>query len=214
VALLRHGSKGTHRRLSGNSYHACVHDDERTREMRFWKGFIMTVALVAIAASASAQTPPRAVAVFWDEAATQQYATLAGGINVFHTAYVFIVNNWEHVGGVSFMLEVDPRVQIMGAMYPEAIKFGEPTEGVSIGFMNCHYGWYGEPILATVLTLWTGTELMTNAEIKVVDHPHEQGIKISDCQGQLADAEGWSAYLTVAVDNDDTSWGAFKAMYR
>jgi hypothetical protein len=55
---------------------------------------------------------------------------------------------------------------------------------------------------------------MSNAEIKVVDHPTEGGILISDCTGTFTMAEGWSAFLTVTVDNDETSWGEVKGLYR
>jgi hypothetical protein len=102
----------------------------------------------------------------------------------------------------------------MGATYPDAIKFGEPTEGVSIGFTDCRPAWDGQPILAAILTLWTGTELMTDAEIKVVAHPREGAVLISDCLGQLTPADGYSCYLTVAVDDGDVSWGNVKALYR
>ena len=66
----------------------------------------------------------------------------------------------------------------------------------------------------SLVKLWTGAELMTNAEIEVVDHPREAGIYITDCEGYLTPVEGLTSFLTITVDDDDTSWGEVKTLYR
>jgi hypothetical protein len=170
--------------------------------MKVWKGFII-VAVLALATTAIAQPSGKAIGVFFDEEATQQF-----------TVYVYAVNCHQQVGGAAFKMNFDPRVNVWAVDYPNAIKFGEPADGVSIGFTDCRPSWGGVPIEICVLTLWTGAELMTNAEIKVVDHPGEGGILIADCTGAFTMAEGMSAFLTVTVDDDDTSWGEVKSLYR
>jgi hypothetical protein len=180
--------------------------------MKVWKSIFVAVAVLALAVPAFAQG--KAIGVFFDEDATQQFASVMGGTNVYHTAYVYAVNCHQQVGGVAFKLNMDPRVHVWSAEYPNAIKFGEPEDGVAIGFTDCRPAWGGVPIQIMVLSLWTGNELMSNAEIKVVDHPTEGGILISDCTGTFTMAEGWSAFLTVTVDNDETSWGEVKGLYR
>ena len=79
--------------------------------MKSWKGIIVMAALVALAASASAQPTGKAIAVFWDDEATQQFASMQGGTNVYHTAYVFAVNCHQQIGGMAFKLDLDPRIE-------------------------------------------------------------------------------------------------------
>ena len=179
--------------------------------MKVWKGIFVVLAIVAMAATASAQT--KTIGVYWDEDATMQFATRNGGVSHYHTAYVFACDCNQQLGGVSFKLDIDPRISLMSAEYPNAIKFGEPQSGISIGFTDCRPAWNNDDILCAELTLWTGMELMTDAEIKVVAHPIE-GLKVADCDAGLSDATGTSAFLTVTVDDDNTSWGHVKSLYR
>ena len=180
--------------------------------MRFWKGILVMVTAMALAVPAVAQQP--AIGVFFDEGATQQFAEFEGGTTQFHTAYVFAVDLDQMVGGMSFLVELDTAIHLMTTEYPNAINVGDPKDGVGIGFQQCRAGWGGTPVMGCILTLWTGTELITNGELRVVAHPHEGGIMISDCDGYLTPVSGLTSFLSITVDDEDTSWGAIKALYQ
>ena len=182
--------------------------------MKSWKCILVTLAVVALASSAFAQLHGPGIGVYFDEAGTQQFASLPGGNTQYHTAYVYAVNADLWVGGMAFKLDMDPRIGVMAAEYPNAIKLGEPDSGVSIGFSDCRNGHVGNIVLGCILTLWTGTQLMTNAEIKVVDHPTEGGILLADCDAELFPVQGFSAFLTITVDAEPTTWGGVKGLYR
>jgi len=182
--------------------------------MRFWKGILMAVALVTFATTAWAQPTQPAIGVFFDDQASSIWADFPGGVTQFHTAYVFAVNLDQMVGGMAFKLDMDPAIHVMGSEYPEAVNMGEPKDGVGIGFQDCKSAYDGEPVLGCVMTLWTGNSLLANAEIRVVAHPGESGIMISDCDGNLTPVSGLTSFLSVTVDNESTSWGAVKTLYK
>jgi len=182
--------------------------------MKSWKSILVTVAVVCLASSAFAQFHGPGIGVFFDEDATQSVVNLEGGITQYHTAYVYAVNADQWVGGMAFKLELDERIHIMAVEYPNAIKLGEPDMGVSIGFSDCRCGYLGMNVLGAVLTLWTGNELITNGSIRVVANPDEGGILLSDCEGALSSVSGWTSFLSVTVDDDATSWGEIKDLYR
>jgi len=182
--------------------------------MRTWQGILLTLAVLALAVPAAAQPAPPAIGVFFDTDATQQYASVSGGTNVFHTAYVFAVNLNQMVGGMAFRLLTDPAIHLMITEYPDAVSIGDPKDGVGIGFQMCQPGWSGTPVLGCTLTLWTGTELITNGELRVVANPDEGGIMISDCDGNLTAVSGLTSFLSVTVDNGSTTWGAVKGLYK
>jgi hypothetical protein len=179
--------------------------------MRTWKCILVAAAVVALASPAFAGGT---IGVYFDEAGTQQVGTFEGGLTQYHTAYVIVVGADQWVAGAAFKLNLDPRINVMSAEYPDAIKLGEPADGVSIGFNDCRNGWFGENVTVCVLNLWTGTEKMTNALIQVVDHPTEGGILLSDCDGHLSASSGLSSFLTVVLDDAATSWGQVKGLYR
>jgi hypothetical protein len=190
-------------------------DSERKgeEETMSWKSTLMTVAVVMMAATAAAQVHGPGIGVYFDEAATMNYATLPGGMGQTHTAYVYAVDSEMFVQGASFKLNLDPRIHVQAAQYPNALKIGEPEDGVDIGFTNCRLG-FGQPVLCCILTLWTGNDLMNNAEIKVVAHPSWGGIFLSNCEAVLYPVSGYNSYLTIAVPNDEVTWGSVKDMYR
>jgi type IV secretory pathway VirB2 component (pilin) len=179
--------------------------------MRTWKSILMAVALVALASPAMAGG---SIGVYFDEAGTQMVGVFEGGMSQYHTAYVVAVGTEMWMGGAAFRVTLDPRIFIMSADYPDAIKLGEPADGVSVGFTDCRSGHEGNNVLVCVLQLWTGNELMTNAQIHVVDHPTEGGILVSDCSGHLSTATGVTTFLTVTVGDEPTSWGQVKGLYR
>lgn len=179
--------------------------------MRHWKGFLTVLAVVGLAGTAAGAP---AVGVFFDEGATQPYATFSGGMDVYHTAYVCAVDLDMILGGMAFKLQIDPRIHVMSAEYPNAIKLGEPTDGVQIGFERCRPAWGGAAVVGCVLTLWTGAEKMTNAEIRVVSHPTEGAIMLADCDAILQAVSGLTSFLTVSVGADETTWGAVKGLYQ
>jgi len=191
-----------------------IQEAKGTEVMRTWKGILVTLAVLALAAPALAQPSVPAIGVYFDMDATQQFASFSGGTNVFHTAYVFAVNLDQMVGGMAFMLETDPAIHLMFTEYPEAVSIGDPKDGVGIGFQQCQTGWDGTPVLGCILTLWTGTELLTNGELRIVANPSEGGIMVSDCDGNLTYVSGMTSFMSVTVDNEATTWGSVKGLYR
>jgi hypothetical protein len=182
--------------------------------MKGWKSILATLAVALVATGASAPVYGAGVGVYFDQDATQQFAFFEGGLDRFHTAYVIAVDTEMWVGGVAFQLNLDERIGLWSVEYPEALKMGEPQSGVLIGFHHCRNGHYGEVVVAAILNLWTGTALMTNAEIKIVAHPEEGAVMVADCEGVLHPVDGYNAFLTITVDTDETSWGAVKNLYR
>jgi hypothetical protein len=182
--------------------------------MRTWKSILVTLAVVALATPVLAQTGMPAIGVFFDTHATQQFASVSGGTNVYHTAYVFAVNLDQMVGGMAFALQTDPAIHLMFAEYPDAVSIGDPKDGVGIGFEVCQPGWDGNPVLGCTMTLWTGTNLVENGELRIVANPDEGGIIVSDCDGNLTYVSGLTSFMSVTVGNDETTWGAVKDLYK
>ncbi len=179
--------------------------------MKVWKSILVTVAVVALAGTASAAT---SIGIYWDQEGTQQSASYSGGSHTYHPAYVVITEAEMMVGGAAFMVELDEAIYVVGVDYPDAISLGDLKEGVGIGFQTCVAGWESEPVVCAVLNLWTGTQLLTDGELRVVAHPQEGGVWVSDCEGTLYAATGLTSYLTITVDADETSWGAVKGLYK
>jgi len=164
--------------------------------------------------SAYLTVPPQpAIGVFFDEAATQTNGTFGGGVAEIHTAYICAVHTEQPVGGAAFRLTHDARITLWGATYPAGVQIGTLTEGIQIGFTDCYAGFFGVPVLLSTLSLWTGDQLLDNAQLSIVAYPFTGTIQISDCVGNLRTVGGGTAYLNIPVGAESDSWGQVKVLY-
>lgn len=180
--------------------------------MKNWKWIfaVCVVAILAFAVSSYAQDP--AIGVYFDEDATQYFAEFNGGLGELHTAYVFVTNSEQMVGGAAYKLELDPQIQLLQGVFPDGLAIGELVDGVEFGFSEAQLG-FGVPVLLATLTLTTFENLMDNAPLTITTHPEYGSPVITDHVGVQTDVLGWTSYLSIPVANDDVSWGAVKAMY-
>ncbi len=156
--------------------------------------------------------PQPMIGIYFDPEATQTQATLTGGLDTIHTAYIYAVHTEQMVGGTAFKLTLDSRITLMGATFPEGIQIGSLLEGIQIGFKDCSIG-YGAPVLCSTLSLWTGGATLDGAELRIDPYPRDGAIQLSDCDGNLRNVAGGVANLTVPVGAETDSWGRVKALY-
>ncbi len=158
-------------------------------------------------------TPQPQVGIYFDLAATNAHATFNGGVDVFHTAYIMITNAEQTVGGAAFKLTMDPRIQLLNATFPAGVQIGQLTDGTQIGFTDCYAGFFGNPVLCATLTLWTGMNLLSNAELRIDPYPMTGIVQIANCLGELRTVGGGVATLTIPVGVETDSWGGVKSLY-
>jgi hypothetical protein len=181
--------------------------------MKNWK-WIFAVCVVAILAFAvSSYAQETTIGVFFDEDATQYFASFNGGFGEVHTAYVFVTNAEQMVGGMAFKLDLDPQIMLLQTEYPAGLAIGNILTGVEIGLNEPVTAYYGVPALAATLTMTTFENLMDNAPLTVTTHPDYAAPIISDHNGYLREVLGWTSYLSIPVSNDNVSWGSVKALY-
>ncbi|MHB8079123.1 MAG: hypothetical protein ACYDIE_07700 [Candidatus Krumholzibacteriia bacterium] len=158
--------------------------------------------------------PPRpTVGIFFDTAATITQGVFNGGYDQYQTAYIIVTNAEATVGGAAYKLELDSRITLLAHTYPAGIQIGEPLTGVQVGFTDCYIGYYGVPVLVSTLTLWTGNQLLTDAQLHIAAYPPAGTIQLSDCEGNLRNVEGGTAYLTIPVAAENQSWSKIKTLY-
>ena len=181
--------------------------------MKNWKWIfaVCVVAILAFAVSSYAQDPT--LGVYFDEDATQYFASYNGGLGEIHTAYVFATNAEQMVAGMAFKLTLDPQIMLLQTVFPEGLAIGNITDGIEIGLSEPVTAYYGVPALAATLTLTTFENLMNNAPLTISAHPSYAAPVISDHTGNLTEVLGWTSYLSIPVSNDEVSWGSVKALY-
>ncbi len=161
--------------------------------------------------------PRPTVGVYWDQAGTQANHTANGGHDETHTAYVVAVNTERGIGGAAFKLEMDPRITMTGAIYPDGTQVGTLADGIQIGFTDCHAGVYGLPVLIATLSLWTGDQLIPNGWLNIAAYPPAGAVQVWECGCggcvHAHAADGGRATLTIPVPVEDKSWGEVKSLY-
>lgn len=158
--------------------------------------------------------PPTKIGVFWDTAATQTNKQAKGGYDETQTAYIIAVDTEQTVGGAAFQLALAPGITLTNATYPAGIQVGTPLEGIQVGFTNCYYGFYGNPVLISTLTLWTGANLIPNGTISILPYPPAGVIQLADCNANIRAVDGGVATLTIAVPTESSTWGGVKNLYK
>jgi len=158
--------------------------------------------------------PPRpTVGIFFDAAATSVYGTFNGGYDQYHTAYIMAVNTESTVGGAAYKLELDSHINLMAHTYPAGLQIGEPLTGIQVAFTDCFVGYFGVPVRVSTLTLWTGANLLSEAELRITAYPQAGVVQLSDCEGNLRSVAGGTAYLTIPVATENQSWSQIKTLY-
>ncbi len=182
--------------------------------MKAWKSIVTVLVLVALASTVSAQVHGPNISVWHNEDADQLFADGAGLMD----AYVYAKYCETTITGMSFRLQLDSGLTFVSAQYPaDAIYFGNIVgDGVAMG-MGTGRACYGEnAVLACSIRYICGSQILNNAAISVVDHllPQEAGIHITDQTSQRVSVTGGTAYVTVTVDADESTWGQVKNLYR
>jgi len=157
--------------------------------------------------------PQPKIGIYFDTAATQTQGTFNGGFDTYHTAYIFAVDTEKLVGGAAFKLTMDARISLLSATFPAGVQIGTLLEGIQIGFTDCAPGFYGTPVLCSTLTLWTGANLLADAELRIDPYPLAGVIQLADCDGIITNVAGGTATLTIPVGAESDTWGQVKALY-
>jgi len=158
--------------------------------------------------------PPRpGVGIYFDTAATSNVGSFNGGYDTYHTAYVIATNAEATVGGAAYKLELDSRITLLAHTYPAGIQIGDPISGIQVGFTDCYVGYYGVPVLVSTLTLWTGNQLLSDAQMSITAYPPAGVVQLSDCEGNLRSVAGGTAYLSIPVAAENQSWSQIKTLY-
>jgi len=162
-------------------------------------------------ATSTMGSAPTMVGIYFDTAATQTVKVCNGGADEYYTAYIFIVNATHKAGGAGYKLLLDPRMQLVSATYPPGVRQGAPLAGIEVGFTACYP--IGTPVLVSTLTLWTGNNLIENAEMRIDPYPPTGAVEFADCNGVIYNVDGGSAFLTIPISTEAMTWAAIKALY-
>jgi hypothetical protein len=157
--------------------------------------------------------PPTVIGVYWDQAGTQTNKTANGGYDETQTAYIIAMDTEQTVGGAAFKLSLDPMITLTGATFPPGLQVGTLLDGIQIGLTDCYFGFYGNPVLLSTLTLWTGANLIPNGIIQILPYPPAGAIQLADCNAAIRNVDGGTATLTIAVPTENKSWGEIKSLY-
>jgi hypothetical protein len=182
--------------------------------MKTWKCILTVLALVALASTAVAQVHGPNISVWHNQEADQVFATGSG----LMTAYVYAKYCETTITGMAFRLQLDPGLTFVGATYPaDAIYFGNIVgNGVAMGMSTARSCFGEQAVLACTIRYTCGTQLLNNAAISVVDHllPQDAGIHITDQNYERIAVTGGTAYVTVTVGTEESTWGEVKNLYR
>jgi hypothetical protein len=179
--------------------------------MKNWKSILVVAIVLSIAVGASAQ---QYVGVFFDEEATNSNATLNGGLGEFHQAWICAINAEMTVGGAAFKLELDPQILLVGQVWPAGVQIGTLTAGVEVGYTNPIYAYLGTPAILCELSLYTGDNLIDNAELTITNHPNYASVEVADITGPTFEYAGSTSLLTIPVKNEKSNWGDVKNLFR
>ena len=180
-------------------------------------GLILTSVLLLTAVTAAAQPPALpSVGVYFDEEGTALTGTFNGGADEFYAAYVIVF--WESlVGGASYSLNLDPRLTLVNATYPlDGVQIGSPIDGcgVEVGLTTPAFGYYNTPVIISVLTLWSGDQIIYNGLICVEPHCNYEAVIVADRYAELYAACAGCAFITIPVGIESTTWGMVKNLYQ
>lgn len=175
--------------------------------------WLLTIALaLLVVAPAAAQTA--SIGVYFDAAGTLTTGVFNGGYDETHTAY--LIAHYEGVvGGGACKVTMDPRIILIGTVYPAGVQIGDLLNGVEIGLLDPGLGFFGQPVRLATMSLFTGANLLANAELHVVPFdPKYNEVLLADVGGNLISAVGLSATLTIPVANESGTWSQVKDLYR
>lgn len=167
-------------------------------------------ALIAVAGSALAQSP--SVGLYFDTDGLNSTAVLNGGNDEFYDAYILAFSD-RSIDGAAFMLDIFPDIELLNVAYPGGSAIGDLKTGVEISLDSPALG-APQPVVLAELTLFTGLNLVYYGRLNTVPHPDLPFVALTPAGEAPAPAEGTCAWLTVPVDEQKTSWGGVKTLYR
>ncbi len=171
---------------------------------------ILALALGLTPVLAVAQTP--SVGVYFDTDGLQAHAVLNGGNDETHTAWVLAFSDTP-IAGAAFMLDILPDITILDEIYFGGTAIGSAKTGLELT-LDVPVDPAGQPVVLGELTLFTGEFLVYYGRLNTIPHPSFSFVSLSDGQGASTPAAGTCAYLTVPVDDADTTWGGVKELFR
>jgi hypothetical protein len=179
-------------------------------------GILLLVALPLLSATVMAQPPALpSLGIYFDQEGTQITGTFNGGNDETYKAYVICFFE-AFVGGASYSVEIDPRLTLVNVEYPlPGIQIGSPTDGcgVEVGLTDFQFGYYHTPVVFSILTLFSGDQIIYDGLICVRPHCHYDAVIVADSEAQLYAACAGCGFLTVPVGTETDTWGMVKHLY-
>ena len=172
------------------------------------------IALALLLAVAPAFAQNGTVGVYFDAKGTQSSATLNGGYDETHNAYIvaFMENM---IGGAAYQLTMDPRITLLSETPAPGILVGNALTGCEVGLTTPIVGFYGTPALLETLTLWTGANLISDGQLCIGPWVGRYDtVLLSDHMGTLYPAVGLCGYLSIPVATESNTWGGVKDLYK
>jgi hypothetical protein len=112
----------------------------------------------------------------------------------------------------------DPPFWILDVQNEGVAVLGDPFfSGIRQGFGDCRFGFFGQPVLLSTITLYPWANILGRIEVEVtVTAEVHEGLVYADCAAQIcANASGLTSHIgTTVVAADPQSWGIVKAIYR
>jgi hypothetical protein len=131
---------------------------------------------------------------------------------------VYVVAFMEaRVAGVSFALQMDPKLTVVATLYPEnSFHIGDPNDGcgVDIALIDPAFGFFHTPMVFAQLQLYSGLEGLDMDTICVTNNCNYDTVVLADQDGVLFPGEGLCASMDGPVPADSQTWGQVKGMYR
>jgi hypothetical protein len=177
------------------------------------------VATIAIASSASAQTPY--FQVYFDQAMQESSADCPAAPlgTVVDTLYVVAHNFNTWVTATDFMVDYGTHLSWLGEFaIGTTLKLGDSPTGVAITWQSRRNGWGPIPMLQ-VTVLWqcndcNGISGTPGAEIVVLPNPGKIAPRVVETgTEQFIYGVGMTSLICALVPVEETTWGQIKSLY-
>jgi hypothetical protein len=162
-----------------------------------------------------AQLP--SVGIYFDEQGTQITKSIQVELpDPFLPFHAYVIVFWEApVGGASYGLHIDPRIELLAATYPAGVQIGDPLDGcgVEVGLSFPGFGFNGNPVLISTLLLQV-EETVYDGLICVQPNCHYDDVVVADGVAVIYTACGNCGFLTQVIGVESATWGSVKNLYR
>ncbi len=161
--------------------------------------------------------PATSICVYFDaEGTTTELApTGSAGAPLEFEAYVIIFVE-DAVTGASYTVNVideNPAnpVVYLGSDYPAGLQVGDPFTGIEVAFTGTQYGFLGTPVIVETMHYLKFVPANWDATtFSLTPHPNYMDLIYGDGEGTIQTL----VTCAEAVDNDASSFGEIKSMFR